>query len=135
MEKTTKFYIFFLDSFRSLKNLCQIRSYFRHLISLSLRLGCCNKAIMIIFLSANATQATNNKVLIESKDEQTKQGAIIFWLRGILQDLPDILPEIAFIKHNDNNQKSCNTAYRTGLNFGFVGIYVICQIFWPKLLS
>ena len=39
------------------------------------------------------------------------QGGIIFWLRGSLRDLPAISPEIALIKHNDNNQKSFNKAY------------------------
>ena len=32
------------------------------------------------------------------------QGGIIFWLRGSLQDVPDISPEIALMKNDDNDQ-------------------------------
>ena len=39
------------------------------------------------------------------------QGGILFWLRGSLRDLLAISPEIALIKHNDNNPKSFNKAY------------------------
>ena len=33
------------------------------------------------------------------------QGGIIFWLRGSLRDVPDISPEIAFIKSEYNDKK------------------------------
>ena len=32
------------------------------------------------------------------------QGGIIFWLRGILRDVPDISPGIELIKNDDNDQ-------------------------------
>ena len=40
--------------------------------------------------------------------EMEKQGGILFWLRGSLQDLLTISPEIALFKQNDKNQKSFN---------------------------
>ena len=40
-----------------------------------------------------------------------EQGGILFWLQGNLKDLPDISSEIALIKINDENQKSCNNEY------------------------
>jgi hypothetical protein len=33
-----------------------------------------------------------------NKNNHCNQGGIIFWLRGSLQDVPDILPKIALIK-------------------------------------
>ena len=41
---------------------------------------------------------------MHAQDDHLRQSGIIFWLCGNLRDVPNISPEIALMKNDDNDQ-------------------------------